>query len=126
MTTTPFLTLERVSWQLPDGRLLFCGSRGLLVVEPLAFMPSVKRSMLSPTGLRSMKRRNSARVRASSRKVPSILLVTMLTPRLWMPRVVMHSCEPSTTTPTPSGCSTSWMTSAICAVIFSCTWKRRA
>ncbi len=25
---------------LPDGRLLFCGSRGLLVVEPLAFMPS--------------------------------------------------------------------------------------
>ena len=23
MTTTPFLTLERVSWQLPDGRLLF-------------------------------------------------------------------------------------------------------
>jgi len=25
---------------LPDGRLLFCGSRGMLVVEPLAFMPS--------------------------------------------------------------------------------------
>jgi len=25
---------------LPDGRLLFCGSRGLLVVEPLAFEPS--------------------------------------------------------------------------------------
>ncbi|WP_162247830.1 ligand-binding sensor domain-containing diguanylate cyclase [Pelomonas sp. Root1237] len=25
---------------LPDGRLLFCGSRGLLVIEPLAFMPS--------------------------------------------------------------------------------------
>ena len=23
MTTTPFLTLESVSWQLPDGRLLF-------------------------------------------------------------------------------------------------------
>lgn len=23
MTTTPFMTLERVSWQLPDGRLLF-------------------------------------------------------------------------------------------------------
>jgi hypothetical protein len=29
------------------------------------------------------------------------LEVTMLTPRLWMPRVVMHSCAPSTTTPTP-------------------------
>ena len=25
---------------LPDGRLLFCGSRGLLIVEPLAFTPS--------------------------------------------------------------------------------------
>ena len=25
----------------------------------------------------------------------------MLTPRLWMPRVVMHWCAPSTTTPTP-------------------------
>lgn len=38
----------------------------------------------------SMKRRNSARVRASSRKAPTILLVTMETPRLCTPRVVMH------------------------------------
>src|SRR5690606_6922649 len=73
-----------------------------------------------------MKRRNSERVRASSRKPPSIFEVTMLTPRLCTPRVVMHSWLASTTTPTPRGLSTSWMTAAICAVIFSCTWKRRA
>ena len=41
-------------------------------------------------------------------------------------RVVMHSCAPSTTTPTPRGPRICWMHSAICAVIFSCTWKRRA
>ena len=41
-------------------------------------------------------------------------------------RVVMHSCAPSTTTPTPRGCSARWMQLAICEVIFSCTWKRRA
>ena len=73
-----------------------------------------------------MKRRNSERVRPSSRNAPSMLEVTMLTPRLCTPRVVMHSCAPTTTTATPCGCSTSWMVRAICAVIFSCTWKRRA
>src|SRR3546814_273644 len=73
----------------------------------------------------SRKRRNSARVRASSRKPPSIFDVTMLTPRLWMPRVVMHSWVASTTTPTPRGLSTPSIAVAICAVIFSCTWKRQ-
>src|SRR3546814_9975004 len=63
----------------------------------------------------SRKRRNSARVRASSRKPPSIFDVTMLTPRLWMPRVVMHSWVASTTTPTPRGLSTPSITVAICA-----------
>lgn len=38
----------------------------------------------------SINRKNSARVRASSRKPPSILLVTIETPRLCTPRVVMH------------------------------------
>ena len=38
----------------------------------------------------SMKRRNSARVLASARNVPTILLVTIDTPRLCTPRVVMH------------------------------------
>jgi hypothetical protein len=47
--------------------------------------------------------RNSARVRASSRNVPSIWLVTIDTPRLCTPRVVMHSWLASITTPTPRG-----------------------
>ncbi len=34
--------------------------------------------------------RNSRRVVGSSRKAPSMVLVTMLTPGLWTPRVVMH------------------------------------
>ena len=38
----------------------------------------------------SMNRRNSARVLASLRNAPSILLVTIDTPSLWTPRVVMH------------------------------------
>ncbi len=54
----------------------------------------------------SMKRRNSARVRASSRNVPSIWLVIIDTPRLCTPRVVMHWCTASMTTPTPRGFST--------------------
>ena len=34
--------------------------------------------------------RNSRRVAGSARKPPSMRLVTMVTPGLWMPRVVMH------------------------------------
>jgi Mg-chelatase subunit ChlI len=34
--------------------------------------------------------KNSCRVSALSRKTPSMRLVTMVTPGLWMPRVVMH------------------------------------
>ena len=34
--------------------------------------------------------RNSWRVRGSSRKAPSMRLVTMVTPGLFTPRVVMH------------------------------------
>ncbi len=48
-------------------------------------------------------------------------LVTIETSDLWMPRVVMHSCAPSTTTATPYGLSTLSMQVAISAVIFSCT-----
>jgi hypothetical protein len=47
--------------------------------------------------------RNSRRVDGSVRKAPSMRLVTMLTPGLWTPRVVMHWCSPSITTATPSG-----------------------
>src|SRR6185312_11769602 len=70
--------------------------------------------------------RNSARVRASSRKVPVMRLVIIDTLRLRTPRVVMHWCTASTTTPTPRGFNTSSMQPAICAVSFSCTVKRRA
>ena len=73
-----------------------------------------------------MKLRNSPRVRASLLKLPVMRLVTIETLRLCTPRVVMHWCTASTTTPTPRGLSTSVMQSAICAVSFSCTWKRRA
>ena len=74
----------------------------------------------------SMKRRNSARVRASLRNVPVMRLVIIDTLRLCTPRVVMHWCTASTTTPTPRGLSTSVMQSAICVVSFSCTCRRRA
>jgi hypothetical protein len=74
----------------------------------------------------STKRRNSARVRASLRNTPVMLLVTIETLRLCTPRVVMHWCTADTTTPTPRGLSTSVMQLAICAVSFSCTWNRRA
>src|SRR5256885_3749722 len=48
------------------------------------------------TLFRSINRRNSARVRASARNVPVIRLVNIDTPRLWTPRVVMHSDRKST------------------------------
>ena len=73
-----------------------------------------------------MKLRNSLRVRASLRKVPVMRLVTIETPRLCTPRVVMHWCTASTTTPTPRGRSTSVMQSAICAESYSCTCRRLA
>ena len=50
--------------------------------------------------------KNSWRVSALSRKTPIMRLVTMVTPGLWMPRVVMHWCVPSVTTATPCGFST--------------------
>ena len=47
-------------------------------------------------------------------------LVTMLTPGLRIPRVVMHWCAASMTTPTPRGFSTSCKVSEICDV--SASW----
>ena len=43
--------------------------------------------------------------------------------------LLKHLVEPLPPPPAvaaPRGCSASWMQRAICAVIFSCTWKRRA
>src|SRR5690606_17020221 len=94
---------------------------GLVTLGQRAGRRDSHRYLPGPT---SMNCRNSARVRASSRKLPSMLEVIMLTPRLCTPRVVMHSWAPSITTPTPRGCSARSMQLAICEVIFSCTWKR--
>src|SRR6266446_6472011 len=65
--------------------------------------------------------KNSWRVAALVRNVPSMQLVTIVTSDLWTPLVVMHSCAASTTTPTPNGLSTPSRHEAISAVIFSCT-----
>ena len=46
-------------------------------------------------------------------------LVTMTTPGLCMPRVVMHWCTASRTTATPLGSRTWFMVLAIWTVIFS-------
>src|SRR5882724_1185954 len=70
--------------------------------------------------------RNSRRVDGSLRKLPSMWLVTMLMPGLCTPRVVMHWCAASMMTPTPRGCSTSWMVLATWAVSFSWICSRRA
>ena len=53
-------------------------------------------------------------------------LVTMLTPVLCTPRVVMHWCVASVTTATPCGLSTASRHEAISAVIFSWICSRRA
>src|SRR5450756_2774797 len=50
--------------------------------------------------------RNSCRVSNLFRKAPIIRLVTIVTPDLWTPLVVMHWCAASITTATPYGLST--------------------
>ena len=67
---------------------------------------------------------SSRRVSGSSRKAPSMRLVTMLTPGLWTPRVVMHWCPASITTPTPRGYNTSLIVEAIWTVSFSWICRR--
>jgi hypothetical protein len=63
--------------------------------------------------------RNSSRVRGSSLKVPSIQLVVVLLRGLLTPRIVMHMCLASTTTPTPEGLMAFSMASAISLVSLS-------
>ncbi len=47
--------------------------------------------------------RNSSRVRASSRIMPSRRLVVSVDPSVFTPRNVMQLCSASITTPTPCG-----------------------
>src|SRR5262249_13290763 len=75
---------------------------------------------IDETGL-PMMGRNSRRVSGFLRNSPSIVDVTMVTPGLCTPRVVMHWCGDSITTATPLGSSTFLIQLAICAFNFSCT-----
>ena len=61
---------------------------------------------LAAAPLRLIADKNSWRVAALVRNVPSMQLVTIVTSDLCTPLVVMHSCAASTTTPTPKGLST--------------------
>jgi hypothetical protein len=63
--------------------------------------------------------RNSPRRSGSSRKQPSMRLVTRSVSVLCTPRVVMQWCEARISTPTPRGLSTLSMVLAIWAVSFS-------
>lgn len=60
--------------------------------------------------------RNSSRVFGSSRNTPSMVLVTVLLFIFCTPRITMHMCVASITTPTPAGCKASVMATAICLV----------
>src|ERR1700733_6245504 len=57
--------------------------------------------------------RNSSRVLGLSLNEPNIALVTVCELSFSTPRITMHRCRPSTTTPTPSGAIFCWMALAI-------------
>lgn len=63
-----------------------------------------------------MRVRNSSRVFGSSRNTPSIVLVTVLLFIFCTPRITIHMCVASTTTPTPAGRKASVIATAICFV----------
>ena len=88
----------------------FAGREGGAHWILLARQPSAERRQPSrlEAGLPMMVR-NSRRVSGSLRKAPSMVEVTIVTPGLWTPRVVMHWCWASMTTATPLGSSTLWM-----------------
>src|SRR6185312_1339747 len=75
-----------------------------------------------PFGIR---RRNSSRVFGSSRNDPSTAEVTVVEFCFCTPRIIMHRCAASITTPTPRGLSTSVMACAMSTVRRSCTCSRR-
>src|SRR5262245_33322680 len=69
---------------------------------------------------------NSSRVFWFDWKLPSIALVVTREFCFSTPRMRMQRCSASSTTPTPAGSSCSWIVFAICVVMRSCTWRRRA
>src|SRR6266550_5256339 len=60
-----------------------------------------------------IKERNSSRVCTFSRNAPSMALVTVCEFCFSTPRITMHRCRASTTTPTPNGAIFCWMALAI-------------
>src|SRR5690625_3592082 len=70
--------------------------------------------------------RNSWRVRGSVLKTPRMALVRVVELCFSTPRIIMHMWCASVTTASPSGCSSPVRASAICEVMRSCSWKRRA
>lgn len=63
--------------------------------------------------------RNSLLVLGSSRKLPNMQEVMVLLLIFWTPRMTMHMCEASMTTPTPVGSIASTMAIAISRVSLS-------
>src|SRR5215472_16023332 len=103
---------SRATWH----KLFVIKSRGASVTRGAIAGQTL--SSLAPPGVPIIVS-TSRRLDGSSRKAPSIRLVTIVTPGLCTPRVVMHWWAASMTTATPLGCSTSSSVLAICAVIFS-------
>src|SRR5207247_1087240 len=70
--------------------------------------------------------RNSSRVAAESRKVPTTDEVIMTEFCFSTPRIIMHRWRASIITPTPAASIESMIASAICSVSRSCSCRRRA
>src|SRR5579862_2940901 len=70
--------------------------------------------------------KNSSRVALRLRKLPSMVLVTVLDPCFSTPRIIMQKCWASHSTPTPRGEITWAIASATCCVSRSCNCSRRA
>lgn len=70
--------------------------------------------------------KNSDLVLGLSRNSPSMQLVTVWLVVFCTPRITMHICEASMTTPTPAGSTAALTASAISFVNRSWTWSLRA
>src|SRR5690606_26577044 len=58
-------------------------------------------------------------------KSPVKVVVSVVAPCFWIPRMAMHMCSASIITATPRGFSVSLIAAEICAVMFSCVCRRR-
>jgi len=85
----------------------FSGIKNTCHQQPITQNP------LPPLYLSRMRERNSSRVCTFSRNAPSMALVTVCEFCFSTPRITMHRCRASTTTPTPNGAIFCWMALAI-------------